>query len=728
MKFFGKDKLKNIPLALKQENKRLSRLDYILLSLLIVVYGLLTFINLGTLCFPQRAYSTAESTDIVLDFGQEVYIKEAWVNPNISEGQLLFSGDDGSVAGYELAFDNMFRWDKTNIDIATRHIKIDASSSSSHGVCVNEIAFFDSFGKQLPVTQISGEMGLVDEQATVPSEPSYFNGMYFDELYHARTAYENIHNMSIYEWTHPPLGKLIISLGIRIFGMTPFGWRFMGALFGVLMIPVLYVFAKRIFKRSDWAFVAAALFSFDCMHFAQTRIATIDTFGVFFILLMYLFMYEYITQDHNSVPFFKSLIPLGLCGLSFGLGISSKWIGFYAAAGLAVLLFSFWLRRAVELVKAASKSKLSALNICYFAYLPMIVGLVLVAISVSKNVGGAWYNWLLQSKVLAIFLFSICLAIGASIIYRQRNARLGEQAQRLNNHMMILPWCCLLFILIPALIYFASYQPYFAYDASNAQSYGLSDAMTTLWHNQTSMFSYHSRLDATHPSSTMWFEWPYIIKSTWFYCSSGDGMISNISTTGNLFVWTGGFIGFLVLLLSVAVGNLGTVSKPKKLRLANEKPAEDGFIRMGCAALLITYVLFLIVYVRSSKGVVPTGLFALMIAITAILLALSKENTIKTLCIAIMANYLPWALVSRCVFIYHYFATMPFVLLAALLFLYRCEKKNPKLGIAKWVWLGLGLLYFAFMLPAISGIPTTEGYANFIEYILPGGNIYHGRI
>ena len=143
---------------------------------------------------------------------------------------------------------------------------------------------------------------LVDEQDTVPEEPSYFNGMIFDEIYHARTAYENIHNMSVYEWTHPPLGKLIIALGILIFGMKPFGWRIMGALFGVAMVPLMYVFAKRIFKRTDFAFITAGLWAFDCMHFTQTRIATIDVYGVFFILLMFFFMYEYVRQDYFAAP------------------------------------------------------------------------------------------------------------------------------------------------------------------------------------------------------------------------------------------------------------------------------------------------------------------------------------------------------------------------------------------------------------------------------------------
>ena len=36
----------------------------------------------------------------------------------------------------------------------------------------------------------------------------------------------------------------------------------------------------------------------------------------------------------------KLLLPLGACGVSFGLGVASKWTGLYAGAGLAVLFFS----------------------------------------------------------------------------------------------------------------------------------------------------------------------------------------------------------------------------------------------------------------------------------------------------------------------------------------------------------------------------------------------------
>ena len=189
---------------------------------------------------------------------------------------------------------------------------------------------------------VSEAARLLFDEKLVPEAPGYLNSAYFDEIYHARTAYEHIRNVKPYEVSHPPLGKIIIGIGIRLFGMTPFGWRFMGTLFGVLMLPILYVFLKNLFGRTLIAACGTTLFAFDFMHFVQTRIATIDTYGVFFILAMYLFMYRYIAQDYEA-PFRKTALPLFFSGLCFGLGAASKWVVIYGGAGLAIL----WLIRQI---------------------------------------------------------------------------------------------------------------------------------------------------------------------------------------------------------------------------------------------------------------------------------------------------------------------------------------------------------------------------------------------
>lgn len=99
---------------------------------------------------------------------------------------------------------------------------------------LNEIAVYSPYGDQLVITSADAPE-LCDEQEHVPDAASFMNSSYFDEIYHVRTAIEHQKDIWPYEVSHPPLGKLIIGIGISLFGVTPFGWRFMGTLFGVLM-------------------------------------------------------------------------------------------------------------------------------------------------------------------------------------------------------------------------------------------------------------------------------------------------------------------------------------------------------------------------------------------------------------------------------------------------------------------------------------------------------------
>ena len=85
--------------------------------------------------------------------------------------------------------------------------------------------------------------------------------------------------MPVYETTHPPLGKDLIMVGVALFGMTGFGWRFSGTLFGVLLVPLAWCFARRLTRKRWIGAVAGVLLALDFMRFAQSRIATIDIYG-----------------------------------------------------------------------------------------------------------------------------------------------------------------------------------------------------------------------------------------------------------------------------------------------------------------------------------------------------------------------------------------------------------------------------------------------------------------
>ena len=75
---------------------------------------------------------------------------------------------------------------------------------------------------------------MIDERHTVPKQISHLNSTYFDEIYFARTAYEYANGLPAYEWVHPPLGKLLMAIPIKLGKMAPFYYRFMGNVAGIL--------------------------------------------------------------------------------------------------------------------------------------------------------------------------------------------------------------------------------------------------------------------------------------------------------------------------------------------------------------------------------------------------------------------------------------------------------------------------------------------------------------
>ena len=71
---------------------------------------------------------------------------------------------------------------------------------------------------------------------------------------------------------------------------------------------------------------------FEFMHFTMGRIATIDTFLVFFLLCSQLFFYNYIL-DIKKNGGSASLYPYFLAVFMLALGFSIKWTAMFSFAG-----------------------------------------------------------------------------------------------------------------------------------------------------------------------------------------------------------------------------------------------------------------------------------------------------------------------------------------------------------------------------------------------------------
>ena len=84
---------------------------------------------------------------------------------------------------------------------------------------------------------------------------------------------------------HPPLGKLFIVAGMRIFGDNAWGWRFFSLVFGSLAILLMYWVVRSAGGGRWLALGASALMAVDNLSMVHGRIATLDVYVVVFMLL-----------------------------------------------------------------------------------------------------------------------------------------------------------------------------------------------------------------------------------------------------------------------------------------------------------------------------------------------------------------------------------------------------------------------------------------------------------
>ena len=142
---------------------------------------------------------------------------------------------------------------------------------------------------------------------------------------------------------HPPIGKWLIALGIKIFGDNEFGWRFMGALLGSVMVILIALVAQRLFRNAFLTISAGALIAMDGLALVHSRTALLDIYLSFFVLLA---TYFFVMRWHWWT------------GLALGLAVATKWSGLYFLALFAAIAIyrAFTLHTGRELIKPTLKS------------------------------------------------------------------------------------------------------------------------------------------------------------------------------------------------------------------------------------------------------------------------------------------------------------------------------------------------------------------------------------
>lgn len=370
----------------------MKKLDYKILFLIILIYSLFLFFKIGTTNMPETFIKFDKGQSILLDLGEEneidnisIFIGGYYKETTITNGEYrpidypkieVSTSNDvktwtskGTIATFPNSENKnaptVFSWDSINIKDKIRYINLDFLFYKED---IYEICIFDKNGNKIvPINTLeNGIDKLFDEQDKYSKNTIVADNTYDEPLY-IQTAYQINNDLITYEDTHPPLGKIIISIGMNIFGNNTLGFRFMSALFSLFLLTVIYVFSKRMLKKTYISFFATTLFATDFMLLSQSRLALIDVFTMFFIVLSYYFIYCYFEQDKFNN---KSYIYLLLSGLSMGLSIACKWTGVYAALGLAVI---FFIKFTKEDYTKKQRLKIIAFCLLSFILIPLVI-------------------------------------------------------------------------------------------------------------------------------------------------------------------------------------------------------------------------------------------------------------------------------------------------------------------------------------------------------------------
>ena len=325
----------------------INKLDIVTIFILSTVFFSIAAINLGETQVPINNWKTNGNTDFYIDLGRNQRVGTIYfLIKNSSETRIhVYTGSPGdwNAGGIiDVSFSYYVWTSGLTIDKESQFIgfKIDSGF-----IEISELALLDELKNIKIINSINSENSsssnlsyLIDEQQLVRLPATYLDETYFDEIYFVRTADNYLNFQHPYEWTHPPLGKLIIASGISIFGYNPFGWRIMGVIFATLMIPIIYFIGKILLQSWIGGTTAATLLTFDFMHFTLARMATVDTFVIFFSILSQLCFLIYLKKVRSIGWKDASTRPLFFAFIFFSLGFATKWIAIYGFIAQMVIL------------------------------------------------------------------------------------------------------------------------------------------------------------------------------------------------------------------------------------------------------------------------------------------------------------------------------------------------------------------------------------------------------
>ncbi|MBN1367157.1 MAG: glycosyltransferase family 39 protein [Dehalococcoidales bacterium] len=166
----------------------------------------------------------------------------------------------------------------------------------------------------------------------------------FDEVHYISEGRLVIAGEEAMLFEHPPLARLFIITGIRLFGDSPFGWRFFSVIFATISVVLFYFICRRLEMPRGGPFLATLVFALENLSFIMGSIAMLDVYMVTFMLGAFLL--------------FLQRRPV-TSGLSIALSALAKTTGVFTAITLSIDWLLDRQRKWVSLITLAGSAFVS---------------------------------------------------------------------------------------------------------------------------------------------------------------------------------------------------------------------------------------------------------------------------------------------------------------------------------------------------------------------------------
>ncbi|AYF97266.1 dolichyl-phosphate-mannose--protein mannosyltransferase [Protaetiibacter intestinalis] len=434
----------------------------------------------------------------------------------------------------------------------------------------------------------------------------------FDETYYVKDAYTLSHlgyearwpdgandsftsgNADVYTSdpsfvVHPPLGKWIIAAGMALFGTdSAFGWRFGIALVGVLLVGLVMLVGKTLFRSTTLAVLAGGLIAIDGNAIVMSRVSLLDGAVAFFALLgTWFVLLDRRWAERRIGPWVAARAAAGrpsgwgpvwwwrpwllAAAVAFGCATSVKWNGLYflAVFGLYTVVSDAFLRKraGIEFWGTGTLLRQAPVN-----------ALLLVPLALAVYVT-SWLGWFTSDDGY----------------YRHWLEDSGGEA----------------------------WTGAFAWVPHTLQNW---------WHYQTSIMNYHVGLTTPHTYQANPLTWLFLTRPTsMHYQSFDDGTAQAILDIANPLIWWGATAAVVFLVVRVVRG-----------LLARRPVATDAFILTGMAAGYLPWLLYLnrTVFQFYTIAFEPFMILALTAALAAIAGRATDAEPRRTAGLATVGVYL----------------------------------------------------------------------------------------